>query len=130
MNLDRPQHGLGKGDAGTGKLNQVLRPFHAGRQPAQDFLFEFVERLQARMSFAGEIDSGVPDLVERADRGAHHAGQLLDRFELAELHFRERLAHRDFQIVGINRPQQSARQARSELPHGQDLHAVSPARAA
>ena len=40
------------------------------------------------------------------------------------MHARERLAHRDFQIVRIDRAQQPAGQARGELTHGENLHAV------
>ena len=124
VNLDWSDNGLRKADARAGELDQVLRPFHARGQPAQDFLFELVERCQARMRLAGEIDPGAPHLVERARCCAYHAGQILDRLELAELHARKRLAHCDFQIIGINRPQQPAGQTRGELTHGENLHAA------
>ena len=124
VNLDRSDHGLRKPDARAGERDQVLRPFHACGQPAQDFLFELVERCQARMLLTGEIDPGAPHLVERARRGAHHPGQVLDRLELAQLHIGKRVAHRDFQIIGINRPQQPAGQTRGELTHGENLHAA------
>ena len=129
VNLDRPDNGLRKADARAGEHDQVLRPFHARGQPAQDFLFQVVERSQARMRLAGEIGPGAPYLIERARSGAHHAGEVLDRLELAELHSRKRLAHCDFQIIGIDRPQQPAGQTRRELTHGENLHAaLAPAR--
>ena len=40
-------------------------------------------------------------------------GKFLIGSRLAELHTRKRLAHGDFQIIGINRPQQPADQAPS-----------------
>jgi hypothetical protein len=79
---------------------------------------------QARVLLAGEIDSRIPNLFEGADRGAHHAGQVLDRFHFTELDARKRLAHGNFQIVGINRPQQPAGQSRGELTHGENLHPI------
>ena len=124
VDLDRTQHGFRKADARARELDQILRPLHGRRQPAQHFLFELAQRLQPRMRFAREIDSGIPYLFERAHRGAHHAGERLDRLELAELHRGKRIAHGDFQIVGIDRAQQPAGKPRGELAHGENLHAA------
>jgi hypothetical protein len=71
-----------------------------------------------------KVDGGLPDFIERPDRGPHHAGQALDVLELAKIRFRKTQADSFPKAIRIDRRQKAAGQSRCHLAHREDLDTV------